>query len=378
MAELSVEMTRGSLADETAYTDLLTRANGNVFMDPAGMNAASEEQHADVITLAAWEGQEGDQPRGRVLRGVWTLALERPLPIAGKALILPPYDYAFLSNPVIDREHSQAVAKGFAEALSALHQMPRTLRIRYLDGVEAGSVAVLKALKERGARICELARRDRAFAWRDNGVKKSGSTRKKMRQDRNRLAALGSLEYSNERDADAVARNFETFLAMEAASWKGKNGTAILSSEQDARFARQFISTLTAKDRASVAMLTLDGKPIAAQVLLYNDETAYTWKISYDEEYARYSPGILLVASVTEELFNIDGIEAIESCSPDGSFMETMWTGRRPTLDVLVHLGRGPSWTFGAIRLWACLRSRLKEGRDKLKAAARKRATRKA
>ena len=32
---------------------------------------------------------------------------------------------------------------------------------------------------------------------------------------------------------------FETYLAMEAASWKGARGTALLCDEEDAAFARR-------------------------------------------------------------------------------------------------------------------------------------------
>ncbi len=79
---------------------------------------------------------------------------------------------------------------------------------------------------------------------------------------------------------------FETFLTMELKSWKGSNGTALLSDEDDAEFTRQLIANLAAHRAASVAMLRVDGRAIAAQVLLYSGDMAYTWKIAFDAEYA--------------------------------------------------------------------------------------------
>ncbi len=353
MSELSVDVLAGTIERDELWHDLLRRAPPNVFMDPAAANAAIATGVAKIITLVAREGE--------TLRGVWTMGVTRPLPIAGAVLTLPPYEYAFLSNPVIDREHTQAVAQAFIRALAGRRDVPQTLRLRYLDGDEASYTALVEAFTAQGARVHQLGQRERAFAWRDHGVKKSGSTRKKLRQDRNRLAALGELDYRNDRNADVTTGNFEIFLAMEAASWKGKNGTAILSSRKDAEFSRRFISELATAGSASVAMLTLNGKPVATQVLLYSGGTAYTWKIAYDADYGRYSPGILLVDSVTEELFGTEGINAVESCSPDGSFMETMWTGRRQTIDLLVQLRGKTSWTFVAMRTWAAMRQRLKE-----------------
>lgn len=352
MSELSVEVVSGTIERDSEWADLMRRAAPNVFMDPAAASAAAATSDTRIITLTAREGQ--------TLRGVWTMGVTRPLRIAGAVLTLPPYEYAFLSNPVIDRDHTQAVAGAFIRALAGRRDVPQTLRLRYLDGDEASYTALVAAFTEQGARVRELGQRERAFAWRDHGIKKSGSTRKKLRQDRNRLAGTGDLAYSNVRDAASVAANLEIFLEMEMAGWKGENGTAILSSPRDAAFARRFIANLAAEGCASVAMLALDGKPIATQVLLYSGRTAYTWKTAYDARHGKHSPGALLVDSVTEELFGADEIDAVESCSPDGSFMETMWSGRRQTMDLLVELRGKTSWTFVAIRTWAALRQRLK------------------
>ena len=48
---------------------------------------------------------------------------------------------------------------------------------------------------------------------------------------------------------------------MEAASWKGSRGTALLCDEEDATFARRLISDLAAGGNASVALLRVDGNP---------------------------------------------------------------------------------------------------------------------
>ena len=96
---------------------------------------------------------------------------------------------------------------------------------------------------------------------------------------------------------------FETYLAMEAESWKGARGTALLCDEEDATFVRRLIGDLAAQGNASVALLRVDGRPIAAQVLLYCGTTAYTWKTAFDSEFGKYSPGALLIEKMTERLF---------------------------------------------------------------------------
>jgi hypothetical protein len=106
---------------------------------------------------------------------------------------------------------------------------------------------------------------------------------------------------------------------------------------------------------------------VAAQVLMYCGATAYTWKTAFDAEYARYSPGALLVDKVTEALFSSPGIEAINSCAAEASFMSHLWAGRRMMVDMLVDLGPGksPAFSLEAGRQHAC--ARLKSLRDRFK-----------
>ena len=156
---------------------------------------------------------------------------------------------------------------------------------------------------------------------------------------------------------------FEVFLKLEARSWKGANGTALLSDEDDAAFTRRLIGDLAEHRNASVALLRVDGKPIAAQVLLYSGSMAYTWKTAFDADFAKYSPGALLVDKVTDELFDRQAITAVESCSPESGFMAQLWTGRRMTVDMLVDVGPGKSFSFTLAalgeRLYAFARERL-------------------
>ncbi len=68
----------------------------------------------------------------------------------------------------------------------------------------------------------------RPFLGGETERKRSGSTAKKLRQDWNRLSALGAVDIANERTPETVREAFEIFLALEAQSWKGQNGTALL------------------------------------------------------------------------------------------------------------------------------------------------------
>ncbi|MDP1883118.1 MAG: GNAT family N-acetyltransferase, partial [Bradyrhizobium sp.] len=71
--------------------------------------------------------------------------------------------------------------------------------------------------------------------------------------------------------------------------------------------------------------------------------TAYTWKTAFDVNYARYSPGALLIDKITDEFFAGSGIVAINSCAAEASFMGQLWAGRRSMVDMLFDIGPGKS-----------------------------------
>ena len=135
-----------------------------------------------------------------------------------------------------------------------------------------------------------LSEKVRPYVTREFGVKRSGSTRKKLRQDWNRLSAVGTVDVLNDRTLAGARQAFEAFLALEKASWKGARGTALLSDPADAAFVRRLLQGLAVRQDASVALLRVNGEAIAGQVLMHCGRTAYTWKTAFDAAYAKYSP----------------------------------------------------------------------------------------
>ena len=324
------------------WDDLVCRASSNVFMNPAALRAACETDFADVQMLLAWEA--GAEPRRLV--GAWAMRLRSVAPFWPSLLEALPYNYAFQSSPVVDPAFVDAVIPAFFAAIERHSSLPNVVSMKSFDAESPSHAAILKALAERGMTPLVLSRHARPFVTRDFGVKRSGSTRKKLRQDWNRLSALGAVDVLNERTAEAVGQAFETFLALEKASWKGAQGTALLSDPGDAAFVRKLLQNLAGGGNASVALLRVDGAAIAAQVLLYCGATAYTWKTAFDANYAKYSPGSLLIDRVTDELFAGPDIFAINSCAAETSFMAQLWAGQRSMVDLLVDVGPAKSLHF--------------------------------
>jgi CelD/BcsL family acetyltransferase involved in cellulose biosynthesis len=358
---IEVSITPSPLDIGREWHDLTRRAPPNVFMNPAGLNAIHETGYARTHVLLAWD-RSGDDKK---LVGIWALEERTIPPLAIRFLTAPPHFYAFVASPVIDPAYTDAVVRAFFAAIAADPALPKVVRVKYLDGAFDSCRALRTAA---GARQrLTLSERPRAFITREAGAKRSGATRKKMRQDWNRLAALGAVAVVNDRAPGAAADAFEVFLALEAQGWKGANRTALLSDAADAAFARRMFAKLAEDGAASVALLTLDGTAIAAQVVLYCGTMAYTWKTAYDAAYGKHSPGALLVDKLSEALFAGGAVDAIESCSPEGGFMASLWTARRPTVDLLIDLGSRSSFAFTALAAGVRGYAAAKEARNRLR-----------
>lgn len=366
MSAIHVDVCAPDPSIQPHWDELAQRASPNVFLHPAALNAAHALKFARMNVLLAWD--RAFEPARLI--GMWALGTRRTLVLGPSFLSAPPYDYAFVSSPLLDPACMDAAIAAMLEAIARHPALPKIIRLNYLDGESHECLALQRALTALGGRTLKFSERERPFVSREAGQKNSGSTRKKLRQDWNRLSALGAVDILNERSPQATRDAFETFLTMEAESWKGANGTALLSHDDTAAFARRLIGELADHDCASVALLRLAGEPIAAQVLLYSRSMAYTWKTSFRAEHGKFSPGALLVDKITEQLFASGAIEAIESCSPEGGFMSQMWSGRRSTIDLLADLRPRHSLGFAITAMSESGYLQAKELRKRLAAQA--------
>ena len=343
-ARFMISVTVGSpdISLTPQWNDLVRRAPGNAFMNPVALKAACDTLFAFVHVLLAFDH---DFEPARLV-GMWALQQRSVIPFWPSLLEARPFNYAFLSTPVIDPAYTREVIPAFFAAIKNDPALPKVVSLKEMDADSQAFAAIRKTLTDEHHAHLTLTESMRPVVSREAGLKTSGSTRKKLRQDWNRLSALGALEVVNERTADGACAAFETFLDLELRSWKGAEGTAIRCDDHHAEFTRRLIADLVADGSASVALLQLDGKAIAAQVMMYCGTTAYTWKTAFDASFAKYSPGVLAIDRLTEQLFATTDIQAIDSCATENSFMGQLWTGRRAMVDMVVDVGSEPSFVF--------------------------------
>src|SRR5574341_260299 len=87
----------------------------------------------------------------------------------------------------------------------------------------------------------------------------------------------------------------EEAFGVEAAGWKGRQGTALGADAATGSFFRQYTAAASQKGTLRVCFLRIGARGAAMQVAVECGKRFWLLKIGYDEAFARSSPGLLLM-----------------------------------------------------------------------------------
>ncbi len=226
--------------------------------------------------------------RSRVMYGMRVSALELPthghMPLSD--LIV---DTRFVPPDFFLRFDRFLVQEGMAWDVLVLQNVPAdSCVLRLLNAAEARHVVIDWRLYHCIQPQDDYEALARSFA---------SKTRENFRRARRRLAQAGSIEYVSASSGDDLAAAFVAFLDIEASGWKGRDGTgtAIKLDERLRDFYQGIMHAFAPGGGCRINLLKLDGEAIAAQFCLVVDDIIYALKIGYDEAYAKFSPGKILL-----------------------------------------------------------------------------------
>lgn len=177
----------------------------------------------------------------------------------------------------------------------------------------------------------------------------SGRRVKEYRRQRRRLAERLGGELTlvdRSRDPAAVRR----FVELEASGWKGGNGTAIASRSGDQQCFQRICADLGSRDELQLLSLEGGGETVAMQVNLVAGETLFSFKVAFDERWAKYSPGALLELDAVDAFHRDRRLGTADSCAdPGSSLIDRLWPDRISVRSVYV----GPRTLRGRLHRWA-------------------------
>jgi CelD/BcsL family acetyltransferase involved in cellulose biosynthesis len=238
-----------------------------------------------------------------------------------------------IGEPHLDREFPEVGLTSFINHLKSpilLHSLKVNGPFWNLLARQDAQVSILKSW-ERAA--LNLTGTYETWAESNFGAKR----RKEYRRLTKRLSELGDFEsLSLEVGRDCMPWVAD-LLALEAAGWKGRRGTAIAANPALQAAFKNSCQFLAAAGKLRFWKLTLNGKTIASTYAIVEGDQAWLHKIAYDEAYAKYSPGVLLVLYATERLFAESGITLVDSCAiPGHPMIENIWRDRIKVADVMI------------------------------------------
>ncbi len=318
-------------------------------------------------------------PRGEVqlaiLRSAGQLVGLMPVYMAGRYAGLPIHNCqnwlnynAFLGTPLIAKGYERAFWAGI---LRQLDICPGNALFLHLTGMAVDG-PVAKALEAEcsatGRRFALFHREERALLERglspDAYLEATlrGKKRKELRRQQNRLAELGKLEFQRSDGREGLDGWIEEFLLLERRGWKGANGSALDCSDSTRSLFRAALHGAASDGKLELLALRLDGRAIAMLVTFLTPPGAFSFKTAFDEDYARFSPGVLLQIH-NLALLEHAGIAWCDSCAAqDHPMIDSIWSGRRAIGRYSVAIG-GPvrRAAFGALLFAEKAKGRLRQ-----------------
>lgn len=260
---------------------------------------------------------------------------------------------SFFGTPLVRRSFESYYWHRALDLLDADPDAPAFLHLVALDGQGPLAQTLLHARK--GAAVVHRSRRAMLQSDLSPTDYYETTVRKKKRKEigrlQHRLAETGSVGFDRLCDAADLDTWIDAFLALEASGWKGRDGAALANDRDTEGFVRDAMRGAFAAGRLEIIRLDVDGRVIAMLVNFLTAPGSFSFKIAFDEEFARFSPGVL-VQLENLKILESPQIEWMDSCAvEDHPMINSLWGERRDIIRITVPLkGARRRATFAACR----------------------------
>lgn len=345
------------IADE--WRELAARAlEPNVFYEPAFALPAAKIFGRGAGALLVWSGTSP-----RKLLGFFPARIEpRRYGLKLPVLVGWTHAYAPLGTPLVEREAAEPVIAAWLAHLADDPELPGLVLLPFLP-TDGPFALVLDAIVRRAQMsVADFNTHQRAqlvpeddrlfYVERTLGRHRHKELRRYVR----RLGDVGALLFTTATEPETVAPAIADFFKLETRGWKGKAGTAAALHDDIRDFIAAAGAGLAAEGKVAVNRIFIDGRAIAVTISLRSADTAWFWKIVYDEKFAQYSPGVVLTFAVTEDLIEDTTLVRTDSCATaNHPMIDHIWRERLALSDRLIAVR--PLVSFASVRRLEMLRN---------------------
>jgi CelD/BcsL family acetyltransferase involved in cellulose biosynthesis len=144
-----------------------------------------------------------------------------------------------------------------------------------------------------------------------------------------------------ERPADLEAELVDGFR-VEASGWKGRAGTAIVSSPETEAFYSSLARAFDRCDELRLSRIALDGRLVAFDLCLLHRNRLYLLKTGFDEDFRRLAPGLVMRLLTVRRCFEL-GLDAHELLGVESDWKMKFATGTRDHVIFRGYRRRSPA-----------------------------------
>ena len=170
-----------------------------------------------------------------------------------------------------------------------------------------------------------------AGSWEDYLNRRDKKVKKNLEYFERKLGKEGTAEIVSISDGDNLDQHIEIALAIEKASWKGEQGSAIANSQADSGFYLDLARSMSACGKFGLHFLSFNGDKIAFDYCLMHKDQFNVLKTGYDPAYAKSSPGRVLRKKMLRSLFENGSFQIYDLLGASDTW-KAEWTDETQTL----------------------------------------------
>ena len=224
---------------------------------------------------------------------------------------------------------------------------------------------VCKALLTRGCRVERHLQLEAGVILTDGDwdvfwAQRSKGFRKKIKSRLRQLSAIGKIEFERQatfQNVSDLAGCIDMALDLEHMGWKGEQLSSLNSHPAIRDFYVKTLQGLAEQGMLEIQFLKLDDRSIAFDIGFRSHGTYYSYKIGFDPEFSKFSPGQIITYFQLQHGFRSDEIQRVDTV---GALSEatSKWcdeTIRRYRYVIATKMG-----SKGALAVWERVKPTLK------------------
>lgn len=268
------------------------------------------------------------------LTAVVPLAIKRIAGVKRRLMLgvdeyLEPMDFLFADAESLDR------------LVQALAIDSRPMFLMRLPS-ESGSLDALRSVLKKRSLTIERPGRSFPFipldaSWSEPERHLKSGRRSDLRRMRRHLESEGqaatSILVPTPAQLDAL---LEEACQVEACSWKGAAGSAMLYDDRQQAHLRKYLHLAARLDKVRIGFLRLNGQAIAMEIGVVQADALWLLKIGYDATFAHCAPGQLLLRDMIEYAAKA-GLKSFEFLGANEPWIDIWSSHQRPCVSVRIY-----------------------------------------